>query len=286
MIRSRIHSLLLASTLAFSVGCTKDSSDDGTSNEDGSFKTSCGTVYKGSLENPIDKGDAKKGTVTVLGSNLLLFKSSSQTNLVKLQNIGAQGQEAKAKASMNKLSSLAAQGEVYYYQATKDCEAEVESGASGQIGQIFSANGANFSETLINAGLAKLDTDQCDGSLLSSCYNALEDQAQQTIAAELTQFLWKPVSDSNGKLAVHVGPYDTKVFVNGIEGSMQGSGNGYGDLARFPQPGCAYGAATVKVVDAKTGAAYTFNGSDTINIPNGCNRYCIKEGSLQVCPKS
>jgi hypothetical protein len=42
----------------------------------------------------------------------------------------------------------------------------------------------------------------------------------------------------------------------------------------------------VKVIDERTGAAYTFNGSDTITIPNGCNRYCIKEGAIALCPKN
>ena len=72
-----------------------------------------------------------------------------------------------------------------------------------------------------------------------------------------------------------------------MTGTNQGPGNGYGSLARFSQPGCAYGAnVQVKVIDERTGAAYTFNGSDTITIPNGCNRYCIKEGAIALCPKN
>ncbi len=286
MFRSTLKCLVLLSLVVVSSGCTKEDSGSDSSGDSGSFKSSCGTLLKGNLKNPIDKGDARVGTVTVLGSNLLLFKSSSQSLLVKLQNLGVQANAAKATASENKLKALAAEGQVYYYQATNGCEVEVEAGASGALGQMYSASGKNFSEVLIKAGLATLQVDQCDGQELSSCYTALKEGADETIASELTSFLWKPVSDSNGKLAIHTGPYGTTVLVNGVAGANQGGGNGYGSLARFSQPGCAYGAnAQVKVIDSRTGAAYTFNGNDTITIPNGCNRYCIKNGALALCPK-
>lgn len=286
MNRSLFSSLLLAGSLVFSAGCTTEDTDSGSSGESGSFKSDCGTVYNGKLKLPVDKGSAQKGTVTVLGSNLLLFKSSKDTRLVKLHNLGVQSEDAKTGAAKNRLSALAAEGEVYYYQASKDCETEVESGALGSLGQFYSAKGTNFSEALINAGLAKLDTDECSGELLSKCYSALGENAQETVKEELEEFLWKPVSDSNGKLAVHTGPYDTSVIVSGERGTDQGPGNGFGSLARFSKPGCAYGAnVKVKVIDSESGAAYTFNGSDTITIPNGCNRYCIKNGSIQLCPK-
>lgn len=288
MVRASFNALLFVSLLAFSSGCTKeDSGDGGGSTEDGSFRTSCGTLRKGQLENPISKDSARKGSATVLGPNLLLFKSSDGSNLVKLQNLGVLSSEAKATGAQNRLKALAAEGEVYYYKATKDCEAEVEAGASGELGQVFSSSGKNFSETLIKAGLSNLEVDQCEGQQLDSCYQALDENAQQTIASELTALLWKPISDSNGKLAVHTGPSGTSVIVNGVTGTNQGGGNGFGSLARFSQPGCAFGAnVQVKVIDERTGAAYTFNGSDTITIPNGCNRSCIKDGVIALCPKS
>ena len=287
MNRSFFCSLLLAGSLLSSAGCTQEDTDSGSSGETGSLKSDCGTVYKGEKKLPIDKGNAQKGTVTVLGENLLLFKSPQDTRLVKLHNLAVQSEAAKSSAAKNRLSALAAEGEVYYYQATKDCETEVENGTLGSLGQFFSTKGTNFSEALIKAGLANLDTDECSGELLSKCYSALGEQAQETIAGQLEEFLWKPVSDSNGKLAVHSGPYDASVIVAGERGTDQGGGNGFGSLARFTKPGCAYGAnVKVQVIDSESGAAYTFNGSDTITIPNGCNRYCIKNGSLQLCPKN
>lgn len=287
MLRSTLHSLLAISLVALSSGCTKEDSGSDSSGETGSLSSSCGTLLKGTLQNPIDKDSGRKGTATVMGPNLLLFKSTSGTNLVKLHNIGVQTNKAKATASENKLKALASEGDVYYYQATKNCEAEVEAGASGSLGQLFSASGKNFSEVLIKAGLANLEVDQCEGAQLDTCYKALNDEAEQAIASEITAFLWKPVSDSTGKLAVHSGPSGVSVIVNGVTGTNAGGGNGYGSLARFSQPGCAYGAnARVQIVDERTGAAYTFNGSDTIIIPNGCNRYCIKNGALALCPKN
>lgn len=55
-------------------------------------------------------------------------------------------------------------------------------------------------------------------------------------------FLWKPVSDSTGKLAVLL-PQSTRGFVtvNGESGSWGGVGNGNRAHYRFSKPGAAYG---------------------------------------------
>lgn len=55
-------------------------------------------------------------------------------------------------------------------------------------------------------------------------------------------FLWKPISDSTGKLAIHLpvgsaGP----ISVNGETGAYGGYGNGNRYLGRFSKPGSAYG---------------------------------------------
>lgn len=288
MKRSSISFIIAACALILSTGCTKQDSSSGNSGETGSLASDCGTVYKGNLKLPIDKSDASKGTVTVIGSNLLMFKTGSDSpRLVKLHNIAVMSDDVKARAAKKKLQTLAAEGDVYFYQATKDCQTTLDNGTEGSIGQFYSAKGTNFSEAIINAGLAEVDTDECNGSLLSDCYSALQDTAAQSVAGELEEFLWKPVSDSNGKLAVHSGPSDVSVIVNGERGTDQGGGNGFGSLARFTKPGCSYGAnVKVQVIDSKTGGAYLFNGSDSLTIPNGCSRYCIKNGAIALCPKN
>ena len=288
MKNSSIKSILLASALLFSSGCTKDDGDDSSANpsDPGTFRTSCGTVYKGARQDSVARSEASKGTVRVLGNNLLIFTSATETKLLKLHNLGIISQDAKASAAKSRLNALAAQGEVFFYQASKDCSVQLESGGTGVLGQLFSAKGTNFSEDLILSGLASIEKDPCSGELLSSCYIALADATEETIADEVGEFLWKPVSDSNGRLAVHTGPSGTTVIVNGETGTNQGGGNGFGSLARFSKAGCAYGAnVRVQVVNSE-GAAYTLNGSTTITIPNGCNRYCIKNGAIALCPKS
>lgn len=287
MKRSSFSLIVAACALILSTGCTKEDNDSGNSGETGSLASDCGTVYKGDLNLPIDKGNADKGTVTVIGSNLLMFKTGENApRLVKLHNIGVVSDDVKASAAKKKLQTLAAEGDVYFYQATKDCQTTLENGTEGSIGQFYSAKGTNFSEAIINAGLADVETDECSGDLLSDCYSALDETAAETVAGQLEEFLWKPVSDSNGKLAVHSGPSDASVIVNGQRGTDQGPGNGYGSLARFPQPGCGYGGnVKVQVIDSESGAAYLFNGSDTLTIPDGCNRYCIRNGELVLCPK-
>lgn len=84
-------------------------------------------------------------------------------------------------------------------------------------------------------------------------------------------FLWKPISDSTGKLAVLVPAGAGVVYVSGSAGDYGGNGNGGRDHYRFPQSGGAYGM-NVNV---------TF-GSNSVIIPDGSLRY---EGVGNVAPE-
>jgi hypothetical protein len=215
--------------------------------------------------------------------------------LVKLHGITAVTADNQVKAALGLMERLAAQGDAYVFRAEPGCTTSLSGGEQeeGIVAQVFSADGTNFGESLLKAGLAIADTDDvCKGFLIGSCYQALQKvragggdgRGSQSGTGEITQFLWKPISDSNGKLAVHVSPAGT-VVVNGETGTMQGSGNGYAELGRFSKPGCAYGAgARVQVLDGG-GVPLTLNGSDTIAIPNGCNRYCLEGGQVVQCVK-
>jgi hypothetical protein len=186
---------------------------------------------------------------------------------------------------MSALESLAREGSAIFIPAGADCSASLDGGSTGSLGQLFTPSGRSYSEALISRGLATVSSDPCGGSLLTSCYRALQEEAASKYAGEIGRLLWKPVSDSNGKLAVHTEPYGTTVRVNGETGTNHGGGNGYGSLARFSKPGCAYGSNVRVEVFDRNGAAYTFNGLPYIIIPSGCSRTCLDGSSLQQCAK-
>lgn len=294
--RNHLFSLLIAAILCG--GCTEDpqtrSADSGGSGEavsdavgrpTGAFSTQCGTVVGGVLENPASPADGIRGRATVLGPNLLSLSLSSGPILVKLQGLSTISDRQVAAAAQRTLEGLAAEGEAIFIPADVDCTTTVSGGGVGAIGQVFTASGRSYSEALITRAQSRVSSDPCGGSLLSACYRALEEEAESKFAGELDRMLWKPVSDSDGNLAIHTGPFGTSVRVNGETGRNQGPGNGYGSLARFPKPGCAYGNSVRVQVFAQNGAAYSFNGSTTITIPTGCNRHCLEGGSLEQCVK-
>jgi hypothetical protein len=287
MISRHITSLVLLATatcLCLS-GCTKDDSGSDTPESPagggaiGNFRTNCGTVFNGSLENPVDPDDGQRGALRYIGANLVSIKLKTGDQLIKLHGLDAPYEEFKRRGAETVINELIAEGDGFFYKAERDCDVTLDDGGQGIIGHIFSARGTSFSETLINKGYAKVGYDSCQGSLISSCYSALEEEVSNEIAGELEEFLWKPVSDSNGKLAVHSSPYETTVIVNGETGTNQGPGNGYGSLARFTKSGCAYGAARVRVVNSE-GAAFLYKGQAEFTIPDGCQRWKLKNGTI------
>lgn len=84
-------------------------------------------------------------------------------------------------------------------------------------------------------------------------------------------FLWKPVSDSNGKLVVLLPAkfnnlIDGPVKVNGEAGTFSSVANGNRSHWRFDKPGSAYGS-NVAVKWTATGKTYT------VTVPNGGTRW-------------
>jgi len=290
MKRTLLTTIIFTALSSQTAGCTKDqsgsSSSSSSTTSSTSFQTDCGTVINNKLKNPVKPQDGTKGTVTVAGPNLLMMTTTdSKKFLIKLQSIGVPYGDAEQTGAMNLLKDLA-QGDAYFFSAASNCSAQVASGATGFLGQVFTANGKSYSESLLNAAYARVDSDPCGGDLLTSCYNAIEDTATSQTAGELEAFLWKPVSDSNGKLAIHSSPSDTLVVIGGETGKVQGGGNGYAQLARFSKPGCGYGSNVRVQVTNSDGVPYRINGKDYLTVPNGCGRYCLRGGEIVSCPKN
>jgi hypothetical protein len=285
-------SLSLAFILTFATGCVKKEDDSSNSGSEQSsqpttkpFATDCGTVVNASLKNPVDPKGAMRGRVTVAGPNLLVMTPTTGGQiLIKFHALGVPYNQALQDGAKRTLQELAKEDAVFF-PASKTCTTTVST-STGMVGQVFTASGKSYSETLLNQGYGRVEGDGCDASLIYPCYAALQEQAAQNFAGEVEAFLWKPISDSNGKLAIHSTPADTVVTVNGETGQDFSGGNGYANLTRFSKPGCSYGKnVTVKLTNSK-GAPYRVNGKTSITIPDGCQRYCLKNGALAVCPKS
>lgn len=83
------------------------------------------------------------------------------------------------------------------------------------------------------------------------------------------RFLWKPVSDSNGKAAVHT-PAGVRISSLTVAGKTYGVGsigNGYRPLFRLDKPGAAYGSQVPVQMNLHGGGVLT------ILVPNGGQRF-------------
>jgi hypothetical protein len=199
--------------------------------------------------------------------------------IARLQGLSASA-PAGTQRAIEAIQNFALQG-IYFVDA--GC-AETFGGAPSSLGSIFSNSGKSLAEELVATGVVDANpADVCGGGQLGSCLQALADTSPIT-AGDLGSFLWKPSSDSNGNLAVHTGPFGTTVIVNGETGVNQGSGNGFGSLARFGHPGCAYPSPRIQVFSS-TGLPYTVGGKTSFTVANPCGRYCLQGGSIVSCSK-
>lgn len=273
--------------------CTK--SDSGSSDSPISdeviegFRTECGTVLGDKLYNPVKPSEGDRARARVVGPNLVAIKRTRVEELVKLHGIDVPGSMEQRNGSEALLESLSAEGEVYFYHADRRCTTRLDDGTNGLIGQLFSASGKSFSEELIKAGYADVGTDVCNGELIGSCYRALlEDSITPTPTP--TPFpelqgpsqpagfiLWKPISDNDGRLAIHSVPFGTTVRVKNETGTNRGPGNGYGSLARFKKSGCNYGRNPRIELILSDGSRFMFGDKPYATVPDGCQRWVVNE---------
>lgn len=300
----KVPSILLTILLICSIsllGCTSGGGgDDESSSGDDDDDDSSGEVNIVTLECPIVKDgvatssvDLSSGTfvrvVRVLSPNRAIvadaFDPLAGEVLFKLQGVSDEG--IGTEAATGNLSGLISAG-AYMFPASTACESvPLGDGGVGVLGGLVTPAGENVAVEMLKPGLVEPSgSDSCGGDLISACLASEFESELQTLG-ELGDFLWKPISDSNGRLAVHTGPFNTVVIVSGETGANQGPGNGFGSLARFSKPGGAYGAnVVVNVRDEDSGLAYTLNGSTDIIIPNGSQRYCANAGGpIFACTK-
>jgi len=258
------------------------SSSSSSSGGDG-VTTRCGAIANGTYKNPISANDGVAVRfISTSGPNLVVVQSAtSGPQLVRLHGVASTvvGVAGSAQSAIERFSVDG----LFFVSAGSSC---VEATAAGQaqIGSLFNSAGAGLAEALAAAGVVRSNVaDTCGGDRIGICLKALEETPppETVTAGELARFLWKPQSDSDGKLAVQTAPFKSTIVVNGETGTNQGSGNGYGSLARFSKSGCAYGSARVKVLNSK-GLPFTVGGQTTFTVSNGCGRFCVEDSSGKV----
>lgn len=308
MKRSILALLLISSpVLVLTTGCTKEDSGRDDANEPTTtsisasaptnLRTSCGTVFNGELINPVKPKEAKRGAIRYVGPNLVAMKTKKGEQLIKLHGLDAPASEEKRTGAKELLTKLSAEGEGYFFIAEPDCIVMLDDGTEGAVGHVFSAKGKSFAEQLIKSSDAEVASDVCQGSLISSCYRALEEESAPPTPTSIPEpdysgpanakgfILWKPLSDNDGRLAVHSVPYGASVRVAGETGRDQGPGNGYGSLARFKRAGCNYGKKVKLELLLSDGTTFQFGAKPYATIPDGCKRYLINKNGVATPDK-
>lgn len=279
-----IFRLSIVVALALSFGaCTSGGGDDGGSGKkeqqskgDAEFTTDCGTVINGELINPVKESEGiLVSIIEAITHNIFILELADGGQfLMKLHGISNDVSEVQATKASSLIQGLGKKA--IFYKATEDCQTSFPGGGLGTMGALFNGGGVSFAQRLLKQGGAEASTDACGGDLIAACYNALEEQGAAKApptGASVSNFLWKPASERDGKLVILFNPGGAAVQVNGTTLTNTGSSNGRGTTARANQSGCAFGANVVVTAKDKQGRALVFPGGATsYTIPNGCNR--------------
>lgn len=294
---SALYAITLSLAMLAASGCTKEggSGDSNTPDNDSiggrptstEFRTECGVVMGGKLYNPVKPKDGDRAPARIVGPNLVAIKKGSREDLIKLHGLDVPGDLNQRNGAEALLERLSKEGDVYFYQVDKSCRTTLDNSTNGIVGQLFSSNGKSFSEELIKAGVADVGTDVCNGDLIGPCYRALLEDSITPTPTPAPEYsgpstpagfiLWKPVSDSDGRLAVHSTPFGTTVVVKGETGRNRGPGNDYGSLARFSKNGCGYGKNVRLELILSDGSKFLFGSKPYATIPDGCSRFVVDQ---------
>ncbi|RMG40885.1 MAG: hypothetical protein D6719_09775 [Candidatus Dadabacteria bacterium] len=233
--------------------------------------TDCGVVIDDKLQNPVSLRDAEPVIISdVLSSTIVQITNiSGETELVKIAGITESSIPIEKDLAKETLKAL---NQAFIFRASNECTVMVR-GVPASVAQMHTGYGESVAELLLKKGIVAVDsTDNCGNlALLTSCYQAIKDDAPKLNGGTISNFLWKPSSERNGNLVVLLNPSNATVMVNGEILSDSGPSNGRGTTARGSRPGCAYGRATIKVFDS-SGFPLVFPNGDTKLTVNGCDR--------------
>ena len=246
------------------------------SNGNRQFTTDCGTLNKGEVQNPVSESDAVLVTVTrvATANSVVVQRANGGEQLVRLAGLSNTVSTFQNNRAISALEGLLGAA-LLFSSEEPDCSVTVQGGGAGISGSLFTrSSGQSFSELLLNQGLGVADSSStCGHNQLSSCYGALAEDNTVETGGNVSNFLWKPVSERDGRLVVLLNPGRASVTANGETLTPSGPSNGRGTTVRGNRPGCAYGTnIRIEAFDSR-GRVLLFPGDATsFTIDNGCNR--------------
>jgi len=276
----------------FLSGCTKESSDDSSDNTESSDSSSphsesassplvkCGVFTDGAFQQNVPFEKSEIVNVKGVGSDLVIItrttgEQARNSQVVKLQGTTSSGISSSKSKRAADFTNANASFNALFLPASNDCTVSLPDGGLGVYGHIFTQDGRSLNEMLVQKGLANPEAGICGGDALAGCYAGLpveEELSNQVI----NRFLWKPVSENDGKLVILHNAFGVNASVEGASSSMSGhnSGpsNGFSATVRYPLSGCAYGSATVRFFDSLDRIVPLANGETSLKISNGCDR--------------
>jgi hypothetical protein len=183
-----LSTLIIVSLLA----CTNSDDDDDSnggnndnpSGNDSDFRSDCGTVQNLELKNPVNGKDGIVVSARTSGPNLVVLSTAEGDKLVKLQNIQAPSGDILRNIAEDVLAEQISGG-VVFFEADVNCVTSLSGGGQALVGSIYTPNGRNISEVLLNRGVVEVNQDICGGELLTSCYDALLDEARSKSAGQV-----------------------------------------------------------------------------------------------------
>lgn len=261
-----------------------------------SFRSTCGVINAGRLENPVYLSHLEAATINVLSANLAVATIDEGPNKGKKIGIVLHGVGTKEVPSelvvmgREYLSELTADG-AYLLRPGSDCIYTSPDGGQAMLAQLFTLDGININEELITVGAVVPENNGCSARALQACYESIlvETPTMPTPDPDqnntndgyypdtaIDDFLWKPVSESTGNLVVLLNVKDAVVKVKGAVSEQlvnTGPSNGRGTTARASRSGCAFGKnIKVEVFDRNGQRILVKDGSKSISIQNGCDR--------------
>ena len=284
-----ILKVLLLLSLVLFIGCTKDSGsnegsplvlDTAPTESESSSSVLCGVFTDNQFHPVVPFENAESVQVRAISADLVVVtrttgEQAGNSQLVKLEGITTSGiSSAKLSRAADFINQVTSFGSTFL-SAGSSCVVTFNDGGEGIFGQVFTNDGKSLSELLVQKGFAHPESGACGGNELAGCYAGIpvEEEFSSTV---IRKVLWKPVSESDGKLVLLTDAFGVNVAIEGNTSSMAGNNrgpsNGYGSTIRYPYPGCSYGNARLRFYDSADRTIRLGNGESSLSIKSGCSR--------------
>jgi len=262
-------------------GCTKSTSESDSDQDSApeqaqqdttQILSDCGIIADGIIANPVDSGLGQEVRITgVVNHHAVIVRRDQGDQLIKLRGLKEDIPQYKKNAAITQLNRM--RGAAYLF--SDGCPYNSASTGQGIVGDlVLVSDNESFIETLLNIGAAEPSPEGvCGEAETFPCHQALAENATPITGATVTNFLWKPVSERDGNLAILLSPARASIFANGESLVDFGPSNGRGTTGRANKPGCAFGANVIVEAFDSQGRPLVFpDGATSYTIANGCSR--------------